>query len=1641
MGRSKSIFIVTSLFVSLLLAAGAADLRAQTAFDTTDHVAPYITGFALFQMNTAGVLFTTVDLHLVDPDGALPGSLVAITITGPEGFLQTYSGSDLSESYDGDGYFWFEIPGAPIAGIYTVQVTDANDLTATSHDYYGGGAALPLPDTAGMQASGDPLVPTLSWTAPNYAGCSLFYRARIYQVSGQNLISIWKSNWNYGLITETKVDVPQGLLEAGKTYQWRVEVWDDDSGYAINQRANGNRIDLAVDNETPYFQVATVYVRRLADGSIDTAYEVVVNDPDGSLPGSIQSLTVTPPGGPPIELKDQWLSGWNEFWYSVPGAAVDGVYTFTVTDDAGHTQTTYDYLQVQSLGLVDAATLRASGTWPTPTLSWSAPADISGPTYYRVIIEDASDGSRVFSSGRSAITALTVPSGRLAQGGSYRWYVRTYDNPSWIVYNNENRSAKVVLSSATVTNQANLTYASAFQWRNEPDQHFTALTLGFNDPAGLPAAEISGPGGYGYTFQPEDYSEVHGQYFYRAPAGLNEGVYTFSLASAGGGEPITTCAYLKTVPDIPAFDEEAIKISGDPLQPTISWAGIDGYAGQLYYRIYVTDGNDNRVYSSDRIPRTAATVPSVLTPGQTYRFRIEAQDHKDWVTYNVRTNSSWSSYTPSLPVISILEPATENQADDLFRITWSVGNAGPDAVVRLYYDEDGNPGGEVEITPQEGLSAGGQNFYDWDVSALGGGEYLIYATISDGDQTTSNYSTGTVVVVPDGMPLDYEIANGLDPYTDDSSGDLDGDGLTNFDEFVLGTAANDTNTVGRGVMGDVNADGFVDLADTILALQAMGGLPAGTFLSADVNGDGRIGAAEAAFTLQAGADRRTVVTTARDAQGVWYINGPEDAGFYEIFEAMGYAVATDRLWQAETFRRSARGTLAEILGPDYLNQDILVRTTGYSEAELTAGFVALDEETKAIVSGYVAGFNRRIAEIFGNPALLPFEFAAVAGTLQVTPDTILKPWTVEDALAWSAVMLRNFDPEAQKSGQLDNAELLQVLADLYPDNYAYWIMFNDLRWTNDPDALTYIATGAQPATLRTSMTAFPRIESLAGMPPMGIAADKIGELYRAADKNLKKIGAKVQMGSYAWAVAGSRTTTGNPMIYSGPQMGFMTPSIILEGSIRAGGLSISGMAIAGLPGIVIGRTPHHAWSMQVGHAHTLDYYFEVAGALSLDRMETFKVAGQEDVTIPVWKSAHGPIINPLPYDPGSYDAAAQGPIVAYRYSHAGREFTTLGAYLDLARAQSVDQFGAALEDVAVSQHFCYADRDGNIAYWMSGYDPNRTSADYRLPQGFPEFPVGEWLASRRPLSTVRNPAKGYVGGWNNKTSADYPGSANNLSYAFGPAHRAQVIEDYLSTHDNLTFEEVKGLALNIAATDSFGSGGNPWVFVQSWFSAAVGADSTAERQAALDLLVSWDGHFVDGGSDHWASGMDRADAWVLMDAWIREVIRLTFQDELAYVVDSQEGTTLFDKQPTHILFNVLLHGLNPASSIQNGYNWFANADSGAPQTAEAIIVAALDTVLSRLGERPWGVGARGTIQYAHDMLGPMHSMPFSSRSTYAHVLEIGENGPVRIESMFPLGASGDIRVGGGGVPVPGTNFLSMTPYYDYFNYRGFPLPR
>jgi penicillin amidase len=332
---------------------------------------------------------------------------------------------------------------------------------------------------------------------------------------------------------------------------------------------------------------------------------------------------------------------------------------------------------------------------------------------------------------------------------------------------------------------------------------------------------------------------------------------------------------------------------------------------------------------------------------------------------------------------------------------------------------------------------------------------------------------------------------------------------------------------------------------------------------------------------------------------------------------------------------------------------------------------------------------------------------------------------------------------------------------------------------------------------------------------------------------------------------------------------------------------------------------------------------------------------------------------------------------------------------------------------------------------MSGYDPIRAAGvDPRLPS----IADGtmEWTGERRARAHDSNTSQGYYGGWNNKSQADY-GNATQSQY-YGRFHRAHVIDEYLAANDDLTYEEIRDLALNIATTDSFGSGGTTWTFVTDAFSGAVAADSTPDRQAAVDMLNAWDGHFVAGGPAEWRMGTARADGWVLQDAWIREVIRLVFEDEFMMAgMDYANESTLN-------LFNVLVRMLDgPGAPLPALYPWFMDVTgSGKPETLPELIVMALDNVLADMGLGPYGA-ERGVIVYNHLVFGDMWSMPFSSRSTYAHCVEFDGTGPLRIESMFPLGESGEVLPDAHGQAAINQNFFSMVPAFDPFMPRSFPL--
>src|SRR5436189_903463 len=215
-------------------------------------------------------------------------------------------------------------------------------------------------------------------------------------------------------------------------------------------------------------------------------------------------------------------------------------------------------------------------------------------------------------------------------------------------------------------------------------------------------------------------------------------------------------------------------------------------------------------------------------------------------------------------------------------------------------------------------------------------------------------------------------------------------------------------------------------------------------------------------------------------------------------------------------------------------------------------------------------------------------------------------------------------------------------------------------------------------------------------------------------------GAGAGVGSNCWALAGSRTATGKPILAGDPHLAVRNPSIWYEIGLEGAGYKVVGFSFAGIPGIVIGHNDRIAWSLTYAYTDTQDLFVERQDPTDPRRYEyrgqfetaTFvreaiKVKGRAD---PVFENVtitrHGPILTPILKDQTAqlalrWTALDPGPLLDFIF--------------ELARARNWSEFRAAAADfngAAVSA--CYADADGHIGYQLVGRLPAR-SGDGQTP--------------------------------------------------------------------------------------------------------------------------------------------------------------------------------------------------------------------------------------------------------------------------------------------------------------------------------------
>ena len=506
------------------------------------------------------------------------------------------------------------------------------------------------------------------------------------------------------------------------------------------------------------------------------------------------------------------------------------------------------------------------------------------------------------------------------------------------------------------------------------------------------------------------------------------------------------------------------------------------------------------------------------------------------------------------------------------------------------------------------------------------------------------------------------------------------------------------------------------------------------------------------LTLQA-PDGNTVLID-RDDYGVPHISALTEEA---VFFGQGFAAAQDRLFQMETFWRVALGRLAELQGPAALAQDQAIRTVYYTDAERQQQFDALPERAQTFFTAYVDGVNAYIDSTAANPAVyLPGEYAA--GGFQP------EPFTVNKVVATVQFFIRRF-------GEIGGQELTR-LAELQANGQAW---FDANRPINDPAAATTIYDGAPAVPVTPG--------AYSGAPVDPAIAQALADAAAAQTQFLIDNGVPHKLGSFAAALSGSMTETGNVMLLGAPQMGqpsqtakAITSEVeLLVGAPDGAGLHVAGMTVPGIPGVIIGRTRGRTWTFTTGVTDNTDTYVETVTGIGPGGVptylyngnsvpaevivETIGVRGQDNVTYTHLRTVHGPVIA---------EDLAGGLAYTYKYAFWQNELQMVDALFDIWEAESVEEFEAAAFRVPVSFNLFYADKDQNIAYWHVGDYPVRPAGtDPRLPlQGTGGEEWDGFLdKSEHPQSV--NPAQGYFANWNNKPVASWD-QGDNVSWTDTP---------------------------------------------------------------------------------------------------------------------------------------------------------------------------------------------------------------------------------------------------------------------------------
>lgn len=526
------------------------------------------------------------------------------------------------------------------------------------------------------------------------------------------------------------------------------------------------------------------------------------------------------------------------------------------------------------------------------------------------------------------------------------------------------------------------------------------------------------------------------------------------------------------------------------------------------------------------------------------------------------------------------------------------------------------------------------------------------------------------------------------------------------------------------------------------------------------------------------------VEVVRDERGMPHIYGEN---LHDVFLAQGYVMARDRFPAMELVRRQVTGRIAEFasdLDPSSVDGDILARWVGHKRnAEAIYASLDPDGDEKMALEAFAAGVNLRIAEI--RTGIVDGTYRVPVGAelfnLIALNDAIFTDWTATDTLAIGRYLSHSLSDSASDEIALTAARA--AVRETFPSDSSNAALaaragaFQDL-WMSRPAGETIILPPDSPSPLSGSRAGsrFPGVplpsrETLASAQTFASSLSKFNALLFGEDQS---------RGSNNWVVSGTETASGAPIVANDPHLALGSPPLfwyVHLNTKRSGGtLDAQGLALMGVPGIILGYNDRVAWGVTTAYIDVTDVYAETIAEGTAGGADTVLF---NDTQVPIETvteqilladgSRRAVTFERVPHHGLIVPTVSGGNVVprtgtsALSVKWTGNEVSNeLGAFLRLNLAQDLDEAKAAIATFEVgAQSFVVATRDGDIHWTQHARIPVRSaesfSYDAETGEGIAPMLVMpgtgdyEWTGTlaAADIPQATNPAQGFIATANN----------------------------------------------------------------------------------------------------------------------------------------------------------------------------------------------------------------------------------------------------------------------------------------------------